>query len=237
MCDFLNCSRQVPLVAVERQVPLREVIEARQCIQPRPSWSAVFIKAYALVAERRAELRRAYLSFPWARLHQHACNVAHFTVARQIDGEEVVLTIQIRHPERLPLAEINARVRRAQSEPVMEIADFRRLRRVVLLPGPLRRLALQAGLGTSGNWRARFFGTFGVTSVATLGSTALIILSPMTTTLSYGVFAADGSLVVRLYLDHRVLDGVLGAEALHDLERTLRGPILDELRGLARSVA
>jgi hypothetical protein len=227
----------VALVAIERQVPLSEVIEARRRLQPRPSWFAVFIKAYALVAVRRAELRRSYLSFPRARLHQHACNVAHLAVSRQVDGEKVVLGIEIRHPERLPLAEIDAYIRRAQSDPVKEFADFRRVLRLARLPGPLRRLVLWAGLCASGNWRARFFGTFGITGVAALGSSLLHLLTPMTTTLTYGVFAADGSLPIRLFFDHRVLDGVLAAEALRDLESTLRGPILDELRGLARRVA
>jgi hypothetical protein len=54
----------------------------------------------------------------------------------------------------------------------------------------------------------------------------------MTTTLTYGVFAEDGSVTVRLFYDHRVLDGVQPARALQDLEQTLCGPILEELREL-----
>jgi hypothetical protein len=53
----------------------------------------------------------------------------------------------------------------------------------------------------------------------------------MTTTLTYGDFAPDGSILVRLFYDHRVLDGVGPAAALAELERVLCGPILAELRG------
>jgi hypothetical protein len=237
MCDFMALSRRSALVAIERRVPFGELVEARRHVEPRPSWFAVFIKAYALVTERRAELRRSYLSFPTARLHQHACNVAHLAVSRQVEGDDVVLGIEIRYPERLPLAEIDAYIRRAQNEPVTEFADFRRVLRLSRLPGPLRRLALWAALNVSGELRARYFGTFGITGVAALGSTALHVLTPLTTALSYGVLAADGSVPIRLFFDHRVLDGVSAARALEDLDGVLHGPILDELRDLARRAA
>ena len=42
---------------------------------------------------------------------------------------------------------------------------------------------------------------------------------------------------VRLFYDHRVLDGVQPAAALQELEETLRGPILEELRGAASRAA
>jgi pyruvate/2-oxoglutarate dehydrogenase complex dihydrolipoamide acyltransferase (E2) component len=53
----------------------------------------------------------------------------------------------------------------------------------------------------------------------------------LTTTLSYGQFAPDGSIDVRLFFDHRVMDGADPSAALVELERMLRGPILAELRG------
>src|SRR5262249_41619155 len=98
MCDLMHASRRVPLVAVERHLRLGDLCAARQEIHPRPSWFALFVKAWALVAERRDELRRSYLSFPWPRLHQHACNVANLAVARRIHSEGGVLALQIRQP-------------------------------------------------------------------------------------------------------------------------------------------
>lgn len=238
MCDLLHFSRQVPLVAIERSLQLSEVIDARQSLrQHRPSWFALFLKAYALVAERHDEMRRSYLSFPWPRLHQHACNVANLAVARRVEGEDGVLTVQVRHPERMQLAEIDEFIRRARTEPVERFGDFRRQILLSRLPWPIRRLLWWAGLHVCGSWRAQYAGTFGVTGVAALGAASLHLLSPLTTTLTYGVFAEDGSVPVRLFYDHRVLDGVLPAEALQELEQTLHGPILDELRGEMRLAA
>jgi hypothetical protein len=231
MCDFLEFSRKVPLVAIERRLRLGELLDARRTSAHRPSWFALFLKAYALVAERKDVLRQSFLSFPRPRLHQHPCNVASLAVARPVGGEEGVLMLQVRRPERLTLVEIDERIRRARTEPVENFGTFRRQLRVARLPRPLRRLSWWAGLNVSGGWRARYAGTFGVTGVAALGSASLHTLSPLTTTLTYGVFEADGTVPVRLFYDHRVLDGVAPAEALRELEEALLGPILAELRG------
>jgi hypothetical protein len=233
MCDFLHLTRHTAMVAIERPVVMRDLIEARSRLESRPSWPAMFIKAYAMVAEQHVTLRRSYLSFPTARLYEHACSVAHVAISRQIEGEDVVLGLLIQYPERLRLLEIDDRIRRAQTGALTELADFRRLLGLAPLPGPFRRLALWSGLSTSGYLRARFFGTFGLTSIAALGSSPLHLLTPLTSTLTYGVFAADGSLQIRLFFDHRVLDGMLAAAALKDLEAILHGPIAEELRGLA----
>jgi hypothetical protein len=233
----MRVSQNVPLVAVERRLRLGEVIEARQRLTIRPSWFALFMKAYALAAARRDELRRSFLTFPWSRLHQHSCNVAHLVIARRVADEEGVLGVMIRYPEQLSLAEIDAVIRKARTEPIEQIAAFRRVLLMSRLPGPLRRLAFWAGVNVSGDWRARFFGTFLLTGVGALGSASLHVLSPLSTTLTYGVFEADGSVLVRLFYDHRIMDGVVPAEALQELEQNLNGPILEELRGGQRRVA
>jgi len=230
MCDLMQASRRVPLVAIERHLQLADLIAVRQECPRRPSWFALFLKAYALVTEQREELRRSYLSFPWPRIHQHACNVAHLAVARRIGEEDAVLGLQIRHPEQLSIAEIDTFIHRARSEPIEQFGDFRRLLRLSRLPGFLRRLAWWLALDVSGDWRARYAGTYLVTGIAALGAASLHLLSPLTTTLTYGVFGPDGSVPVRLFYDHRILDGVQPAKALEELEKVLCGPILEELR-------
>src|SRR5262249_61765385 len=109
-------------------------------------------------------------------------NVPPRPAPRRIPSEEGVLALQIRQPERLPLAEIDASTRRSRIEPVEQFGDFRRLLRMGRLPWLLRRLAWWAAFSISGQWRARFAGTFGVTGVAALGSASLHLLSPLTTT-------------------------------------------------------
>ncbi|MGL4550105.1 MAG: hypothetical protein ACRC33_02865 [Gemmataceae bacterium] len=235
MIDLLHMSRQVPLVAVERRLDLGRLVEARRRAEPRPSWFAIFLRAYGSVSRDMPELRRSYLALPWPRLHQHACTVAALAVARKVGDEDAVLTLQIRHPEAMSLAELDGVIRHARTEPVETVRDFRRLLRLGRLPWPLNRLFWNAGLNLCGDWRARYGGTFGLTGVAALGSASLNLLSPLTTTLTYGVIGDDGSVNVRLFYDHRVLDGVQPAAALERLETVLRGPIVDELGGCLRA--
>jgi hypothetical protein len=235
--DLMHFSRAVPLVSMERRFELRAVAEARQALAERPSWFALFAKAFGAVARRRPVLRRAYLPFPWPHLHEHACNVASITVARRLGYEEAVLFLRVRDPELRPLAELHRLIRAAKEKPVYEVASFRPALRMSRLPRPVRRLGWWLGLNVLPTWRARYFGTFGLTGVSNVGAFQLHLLSPLTCTLTYGVLAADGSLTVRLTYDHRVLDGVEPAGALADLEQTLRGPILDELDNLRTGAA
>jgi hypothetical protein len=96
----------------------------------------------------------------------------------------------------------------------------------------LRRLGLWLGLNLA-RTRPGQFGTFGLSVYSALGSESLHPISPLTTTLTYGVIGADGAVDVRLVYDHRVLDGATVARALARLEAELTGAILDELRSMA----
>jgi hypothetical protein len=87
-------------------------------------------------------------------------------------------------------------------------------------------------LCTNGYRRANHFGTFGISVVAAFGAAGLHLLSPLTTTLNYGLFQPDGSIDVRLTYDHRVMDGAPVARALAELEDVLHSEILFELREL-----
>ena len=81
------------------------------------------------------------------------------------------------------------------------------------LPVLLRRLLWTIGLSTSGHRRSRVLGTFGISVTSSLGTTTQQLLTPISTALNYDLFAADGSLPVRLTYDHRVLDGGTAARA------------------------
>jgi pyruvate/2-oxoglutarate dehydrogenase complex dihydrolipoamide acyltransferase (E2) component len=235
--DMMHASRGVPLVAVERTCHLGELVAARQAVSVRPSWFAIFLKAYAAVARRREQLRRSFLSFPWKRLHQHNCSVAALAIARRVGDEECVLPLLLRNPDEKSLAEIDAIIRRARTESPEKIADFRRLLQVCRWPDLARRFLWWLALNVAGKWRAQYAGTFGVSGVAALGSSLLNVICPLTTTLTYGVFDSKGTLPVRVMFDHRVLDGAYLAQTLEELEQTLRGPILAELRGMKKLAA
>src|SRR5437764_1211204 len=62
--DLLHFARKVPSVPVQRRLLLDRVRLAREGAAGRPSWCALFLKAYGLVAAEVPELRRAYLPWP-----------------------------------------------------------------------------------------------------------------------------------------------------------------------------
>src|SRR4051794_40843077 len=61
VCDLLHAARQAPTVPVQRRMQLRSVVLARSAHPGRLPWSAIFIKAFAKVANEMPELRRAYV--------------------------------------------------------------------------------------------------------------------------------------------------------------------------------
>ncbi|HEX4610849.1 MAG TPA: hypothetical protein VH092_21850, partial [Urbifossiella sp.] len=113
-----------------------------------------------------------------------------------------------------------------------EVKPFRELLQLAGLPGPVRRAALWLGLNLP-RVRGGKFGTFALSVYSALGAESLHPISPLTTTLTYGVIGPDGRVDVRLVYDHRVLDGATAARALAALEAELAGPIQTELRGMA----
>jgi hypothetical protein len=157
-------------------------------------------------------------------------------VERDYRGEKAVLSVRIKDPARRSVVEIAAAIRAGTTLPIEEIKDFRRSLAISSLPRPLRRLLWWVGLNV-GRQRANYFGTFGVSVYSALGAESLHPLSPLTSTLNYGVFRPDGSLDVRLIYDHRVMDGATVARALGRLEEVLNTSLRDELSSLTTSRA
>jgi hypothetical protein len=230
ICDLMHFARKVPTVPVERRMHLAAVAAARQKAEPRPSWCAIFTKALGFVGAARPELRRAYMSFPWAHLYEHPETVASIAFERQLGDADVVLFAPLRGPESRGLQEIDTWLKRCKEAPVDKIPAFRRGLAISRLPLPLRRFAWWFGLNVWGRKRAHYMGTFGVSVYGGLGAASLHPLSPLTSVLNYGVIDANGSVDVRLVYDHRVLDGATVARSLEEMERVLKCEILAELR-------
>lgn len=227
--DLLHFARKVPSIPMQRRMQLADLVAAR-ADHRLAGWCAVFTKAYAIVSATRPELRRCHLSFPWCQLYEHPFVVASVAFERDYRGEPGVFLGLIPSPQQLRLAEVEALVRYYKTTPVDQVGRFRLTLNLSRLPLPLRRLVWWFGLNARGLYRASFFGTFGVSTVSSLGSSSLHQLSPLTTTLNYGTFAEDGSIDVRLTYDHRVMDGAVVARALAHLEDVLHGEILTEMR-------
>ncbi len=235
VADLMHFSARVPSITIERRMDLAPLVEARERCTPRPTWSAVFTKAFALVAARTPVLRTAYLTFPWPRFYEHPVNVATLNVDRHVGGERVVLYAHVPAPEALPLRAIDEVIRRHREDPVETLPSYRRAVLLSRVPWPLRRPVWWAGLNVLGATRCGYFGTFGISSLGAFGAGIVRLVPLLTSTLHYGMFEAGGAIAMRLSFDHRVLDGATAAEALADMEATLRHEILDECAGAVRS--
>jgi hypothetical protein len=231
VADLMHFGQQVPAVTVERRMHLRSLIAARAASACPPSWTALFAKAYAILGKDYPELRRSYLSFPWARIYEHPHSVVALNVERRLPAEDVVLFCLIRSPENRSLQELDAIVRLHKERPVEELRSYQRSLALGRVPSPFRRWFWWAALNICGRRRCHNFGTFSVSSVASSGAGLLHVIPVLTSSLHYGMFDEEGRLDVRITWDHRVMDGATAARILADLEAVLRGAIVKELTG------
>jgi hypothetical protein len=229
MRDNLRSTAGAPTAPVQRTMSLAPLIQARNGHPDRPPWTALFVKGLALVAEEIDQLRQTYLAFPWGRLYQYDHSVAIIAVERFHAGEHAVFPLMIGHAAALAIAEIAARIHHAQSDDIDRIPSFRRALRMAALPSPIRRLAIWIGLN-AGRHRAKYFGTFVLSTVTSFGAELPTLIWPVGTGLTYGLISDDGAVNVRIIFDHRITDAAVIARALARLEATLNGPIADELR-------
>ncbi|MCO0638078.1 hypothetical protein M8745_19260, partial [Lutimaribacter sp. EGI FJ00014] len=212
------------------------LLEARKVLHPRPSWTAIFLKGYALLACETPGLRRAYVKLPWPQLYEYPTSVASIAHERDYEGERAVLLSLIKGPERYSIPDLNTRLLAARSRPVLKIREFRRALKFARAPAPVRRLLMWLGLNL-GRQRANFFGTFQFSVYSALGAESLNPLTPLTTLLNYGPIGEDGSVDVRIHYDHRVMDGADVARALERFENILNEAVARELNELASDVA
>jgi hypothetical protein len=227
--DLLRFSKNIPRITVQRRMNLDAVMQARRALDPRPSWTAIFLKGYALLSQETPELRRAYVKLPWPHLYEYPSSIASLACERELDGERVVLLHRIKRPESESITQLVKKIRAAHSRPVMEIKDFRQALRLARAPVPIRRLAMWLGLNI-GRQRPNHFGTFQLSVYSGLGAESLNPLTPLTTLLNYGGIDENGSVDVRVHYDHRVLDGANVARALERLEVIMNTAVVQELR-------
>jgi hypothetical protein len=229
MGELLHFAQRMPSRTIQRKMRLAKLVAARQAAWPRPGWCAIFLKAYALVADRRPHLRHLYRPFPWPHLYQHPDNVASIAITREYGDDEAVFFARLASPEKLGLLEIDRELKNFKDHRIDTVAPFRSMLRLAGLPQPLRRLAMWLAFHGPGRHHAEHLGTFGVNVVSSLGASSVEMLSPWTTALSYDVFAAEGTVDVRVTYDLRVRDAATIARVLADLEEVLTSEIVNEL--------
>lgn len=233
VCDLVHFAHKVPTVPVQRLINVAAVERQRSQLASRPSWCTIFTKAMALTSVEFPELRRAYLSFPWARLYEHSESIASVAMEREYQGENGVFFAHFVAPERQKLTELEAELRRLKSAPIDSVPDFQITLFISRLPMFIRRFAWWYVTHFRGYRKATWLGTFGVSVYSSLGAESLHPLSPVTSTLNYGVIQENGDVQVRLIYDHRVMDGATVARALGRLDQILNTDILAEMRTLA----
>ncbi|MBW9056524.1 2-oxo acid dehydrogenase subunit E2 [Rhizobium mesosinicum] len=234
--DLMRFSIGIPRVTVQRQMNIRPLLDARRMSDPRPSWTALFLKGYALLSKEVPDLRRAYIKFPRHQLYEYPASVASIAHEREYEGERIVLLSTIKTPEDRSIPELETQIREARSRPVLEIKEFRRSLKLARAPALLRWSLMWLGLNL-GRKRARYFGTFQLSVYSGLGAESLNPLSPLTTLMNYGPIDENGSVTVRIHYDHRVMDGASIARALERFETILNGAVVDEMRELHRKAA
>jgi len=143
-----------------------------------------------------------------------------------------VLLFPIKAPDQVSLAEADARIRNAKSQPIEATPFFRKTMMVTRLPQPLRRLAWAIGLNF-GRQRGNYLGTLLVTSVAAFGGGEVEARGPNSFIFSYDRLSSEDTIDVMIRWDHRITDAaVIGVELLR-LEQILNNRIADEILALA----
>ena len=229
--DVLRLHRLVPTCAHDRRFQLDDLSEMRTRLASRISWSVLFLKAYSAVSARNPKLLQTWRTWPFAHVFQQAEPVATVATNRRFQDEDWLLWGRIQSPQSCSLVQIQNQMDRFVNGPVEEV--FRQQLQFSLVPALLRRFVWWWNLNLSGEKRAKRVGTFLLTTLA--GRQTEISHPPgfLTSSLTYGPLAADGSCRVTLVYDHRLMDGAFVADRLAELEAELKGAILAELRDLA----
>lgn len=228
ICDLMHFSQKVPTIPMQRRMNLKALAVAREQSIGRPSWCAMFVKAFAIVCSREERMRRSFICAPYPRLYQHADTIAAVAISRDYEGEGSTFFTHVRSPEHKSLARIAGHLDLCKSRP-LSYGIFQRALFVSKFPRLLRRLMWWWGLNTSGARREKYFGTFGISVTASLGASALYQFTPHGIALNYGVIDENGEIDVRLMYDHRIWDGAFIARMMEQLEGVLHQEITSEL--------
>ena len=214
---------------------LSEIAALRKSAAQRISWAVLFVKAYAIAAQKHAPLRRTYIRWPWSHLVEAPGSTAMVVVNRQYQNEDRICWGRLEQPEGRSLVDLQRQLTKYQTDPVERI--FGQQLRLGRFPTPLRRMLYWWSMNFGGRKRAKRLGTFTMSTLAGEGVWNRMHQSFLTTSLTYGPLDERGQSLVTLLCDHRVVDGIVAARALSDLEAAMNGPLRDELKSLAASRA
>jgi hypothetical protein len=229
-CDILHFARHVPVARAEAEFDLRTVAAARAAASTRISWTVLFVRAHALVAQQHLWLRQTWMRFPVPHVYQHARSVAMVAVSREHQGQPRLCFARLMDPASSSLHALQSQLDRYAQGPVDEV--YRKQLRLSRFPWPVRRLMWWLTLSLSGRIRERQTGTFSLSSLAGRGVNNRDHPTLCTSSLSYGPLDERARGLVTLIYDHRLADGAQASDVLWDLERRLNVDLVSELRSL-----
>ena len=136
--DLMKYQREIPSVPHDYLSDLGFVNDHRRLLASRISWSAIMVKAFAIVAGDFPELRQTYMRAPMPRIYEHPFSVAMLALAREHRGHKWLFFARIERPEVETLLELQRRIDKFATGPVDRV--FRDQLSLVALPWPLRAL-------------------------------------------------------------------------------------------------
>ncbi len=231
IADYMWAASGIARVDVTRRVAFHDLITIRGGLRDPPSWTAIFVKAFAIIAAEIPELRRVYMTLPWPHLYEYADSTVVILQERQIMDDTGVLPLRFYKPDAIPLGKLSEMIRCAAVARIEESSFYRKLIAVARLPLFIRRMVW--GLCLNIPRLRRELGTYGISSVARLQTELGTSRTPLPCLLSYGPADPHGNVTVRLSFDHRIFDGALAGRGLSRLDQVLNSSILEELRELA----
>ncbi|HEY1363132.1 MAG TPA: hypothetical protein VGF60_12890, partial [Xanthobacteraceae bacterium] len=165
VADYMWAASGVARVDVASSISFGDVIRARNGLDAAPSWTAIFTKAFAIVAAEIPQLRQFYMKLLWPHLFEYGESTACILQEREILGDIGLFPLRIRKPDGIPLAELTKMIRRAADAPIDDSPFGRVVVAVSRLPLPFRRLLWSLCLNVP-RLRRHGLGTFGISSVA-----------------------------------------------------------------------
>lgn len=141
---------------------------------------------------------------------------------------DVPLMLKMGSADEIPLKELEEIIQRAKTAPPDEAPALKRSLRLGRMPLPLRRVLLTVGLNI-GRQRSNYFGTFAITSLASLGVETVVLRSRGPAFITYGLVRPDHTMELLFHWDHRIYDGILVGRIMRRLENVLNTNIADEL--------
>ena len=233
VCDIVRLARRIPAYGLISEIDVRPLIELRERIRPRLSWTVIMMKAYARVAIRIPELRQHYVAFPWGHIYQHHRTIATMVINREHAGEQRLLFARFKSPETLSLAELQERYDYVHTVPVAENKQFRHQIRFARMPSVVRRIGWWIMIHLWPSKAPKHLGTFGVAVSSFRDIRGTQHLSPATTTLGIDIVSRGGTSYTVVTFDHRIFDAWRAGEVLVELSRELHGPVRQEMQQLA----